>query len=857
MSPRKRARRDPTEANTSRPLIPSTSSSKPPTALPTRAVSSSHASASSPALPTTFAPFSAATAASASASRLSLVHDAQQQQQQPPVKQVHKSRSWYGSWPRAPRSKAGASTQVARESILGGTLKPDTTPNLTRFDTKRSTDSDSDTPGSLSQLPPVEELDTPTGHRHPSDSGAAEPNGHTNTKSDDATSATAAGEDDIPPLPELQRPTGVAELPRRPATSSGWLGWLGRSAAPAPVQTVESTSIPENAKAQNPEAKPLLAPDSSKDDSKSQNGNPGYDTISTSASLHPSSSESPAEPAATSWFGFWPTSRTAPPQEATSVKSDIEQNTKPLSSDPVTEPIKNREDVVMSDNSVTSPEAQPAGSTWAFWSRDPNTKSTGSGKGVAKREPGEIAVIGEGSEAHPEPASTVDNAPPAAPSAVSKTKELPKKSKRVRAQSMDIDYPTTANRPSTATSVATTKTESSIKAATPAVDGAAKSSAGNLLLPSFRSTYRMKENPSIIQQIAQFLLRTQQKPQANHAFLTKEPPKIQKALAIGVHGLFPATYLRPMIGQPTGTSIRFANHAADSIRRWADSHGCQDCEIEKVALEGEGKIGERVENLWKLLLNWIESIRKADLILVACHSQGVPVSIMLVAKLIELGIITTPRIGVCAMERPLEQFGNPESDVSKRYEAALKAVLEYGVRVTYIGSIDDQVVPLESALHSPANHPLLFRAVFVDARVHAADFIAHLVGFALKLRNMGISDHGLIRELSVPLAGSLYSGAGHSTLYDDPQLYDLAVSHALETSDVGKVPCEIGKHEGITTSNPYHLPWIMRGLLEEDFVKTELSSEVTELLKQFDSWKPVTKALKDVKYRLEAVRSKL
>jgi hypothetical protein len=49
----------------------------------------------------------------------------------------------------------------------------------------------------------------------------------------------------------------------------------------------------------------------------------------------------------------------------------------------------------------------------------------------------------------------------------------------------------------------------------------------------------------------------------------------------------------------------------------------------------------------------------------------------------------------------------------------------------------------------------------------------------------------------------------------------------------------------------------MRGLLEEDFVKTELSSETTELLKQFDDWKPATKVLKDVKYRLEAVRSKL
>jgi hypothetical protein len=49
----------------------------------------------------------------------------------------------------------------------------------------------------------------------------------------------------------------------------------------------------------------------------------------------------------------------------------------------------------------------------------------------------------------------------------------------------------------------------------------------------------------------------------------------------------------------------------------------------------------------------------------------------------------------------------------------------------------------------------------------------------------------------------------------------------------------------------------MRGLLEEDFVRTELNSETAELLRQFDDWKPVTKALKDVKYRLEAVRSKL
>lgn len=153
--------------------------------------------------------------------------------------------------------------------------------------------------------------------------------------------------------------------------------------------------------------------------------------------------------------------------------------------------------------------------------------------------------------------------------------------------------------------------------------------------------------------------------------------------------------------------------------------------------------------------------------------------------------------------------------------------------------------------------------------MHAPDFISHLVGFALKLRNLGVSDHGLIRELSLALAGSLYSGEGHSRLYFDPAVYDLAISHALETSSVAKpTPCQIqhrpqatpttaGATLPLASSNPYVLPWIMRGLLEEDFVKTELSSETEELLQQFDEWKPSNKALKDVKYRLEAVRSKL
>lgn len=134
-------------------------------------------------------------------------------------------------------------------------------------------------------------------------------------------------------------------------------------------------------------------------------------------------------------------------------------------------------------------------------------------------------------------------------------------------------------------------------------------------------------------------------------------------------------------------------------------------------MEGEGKIAERIDLLWKLLLNWIEHIRKADFVMIACHSQGVPVALMLVAKLIAFGCLNAAKIGVCAMAGinlgpfvdyksrwisgsagELFDFARPESQVSKDYRAALSVALRFGVKILYIGSIDDQLVSLEASL---------------------------------------------------------------------------------------------------------------------------------------------------------------
>ena len=56
----------------------------------------------------------------------------------------------------------------------------------------------------------------------------------------------------------------------------------------------------------------------------------------------------------------------------------------------------------------------------------------------------------------------------------------------------------------------------------------------------------------------------------------------------------------------------------------------------------------------------------------------------------------------------LWEFADPQSEVSKRLEASMKAILSYGARLTYIGSIDDQLVPVEVCWPLPPTQPSQF-----------------------------------------------------------------------------------------------------------------------------------------------------
>ncbi|KAF7881563.1 uncharacterized protein EAF02_006251 [Botrytis sinoallii] len=756
--------------------------------------------------------------------------------------------SWYGTWPR----KSTVSTQVVKETILAD--KPSNGNMATELSHR-----DQRKPSSVTSRPPSM---YPGKSKPASEITLSVPpqetsKNKTSSKKDENVArdvenpetpprTRSLGESDTPKETNSQS-SPIADITKGPVTSQGWLGWLGMPSQTSKELKVSSPVVEEPQKQDTEEV-------------------PSNETIIPEQAMAEEAMEAPKQTlsASRSWFNLWSASQ--PPIPAERPREPV--LTQELESNPIKIIKDASKDAPKSPQSTPSRSTtQPGGSSWAsaFWYSDNTKKGTEPLEDSSKGETGEIAISGEQSQNHPLPAQAVPAVDTKSLNGDKKPKAAGKKS---RPKSVDIE-------------------EISQKTASAQLDDASKKvttpsnipSPPNLLLPSVQSTYHLMENPSFLRQLTRLIVRGRQKPM-KHVSLAKEVPTIKNAVAIGVHGLFPAPLLRKLIGQPSGTSIRFANHAAAAIKRWADAHGSPGCEIEKVALDGEGKIFERVDKLWKLLSNWTDRLRQADFIMVAAHSQGVPVALMLVAKLIEEGIVSSARIGVCAMAgvslgpfashqtgyqaalfnemiTELFEFANYESEVAKHYERALRRVLKYGVRVTFCASIDDQLVSIESAIFSPAEHPYIYRAVFVDGRIHAPDFIAHLVGFALKLRNLGVSDHGLIRELSAPLAGSLYTGGGHSRLYDDDKIYDMAMDHALTTTSVPDVPLHMSQYAPPTNANPYVLPWIMRGVLEEEFVKTELHNEAVELLKQFDDWKPTTKVLQDVKYRLEAVRSKL
>ncbi|CDS00207.1 hypothetical protein [Sporisorium scitamineum] len=402
---------------------------------------------------------------------------------------------------------------------------------------------------------------------------------------------------------------------------------------------------------------------------------------------------------------------------------------------------------------------------------------------------------------------------------------------------------------------------------------------------------------------------------------TKGTAGIGKIVVIGVHGWFTQSIFKNMIGEPTGTSAKFAAMQTESIRRHFFEAGLElnPEAITAISLQGDGKVADRVDRLFSELIsrpNWVNDLKTADALFLSAHSQGAVVATQLLARLIEQRIVRAEHTRICllamcgihhgpfahlkssitasyinyfetAAAKELFDFQSSSTAVAKQYTAALKIVLDAGAKCVYVGSTDDNVVPIYSALNSSNNHPSILRALYIDGQAFPkVDFLTNLLVLCVAVRNAGLSDHNLLTLLSASVAGSLYGGKGHSQVYEEKGVYDLATRYLFEvTHPLGEptfVPGPPGANSQTTAAtgntsrrvsssdsdagnaavlvseafeaqrwNPYELPWSLRGLFEDKHVRSLFAEDMLTLLQSYDEWKPdaKSKALKDLQWR--------
>lgn len=343
------------------------------------------------------------------------------------------------------------------------------------------------------------------------------------TDAGDALKAPSAVDSESSKGPRVRQEGTRSEL----AMSGGWFGWLGLYGVPPQDGHSEGhaqiRSSSEQAPSEHSEASVPT----------------GSDILTTVVDIVPGQTMSSQR----SWFGLWEAANTPPPQNdhppARTVADDIPGSDAPMSS---------------------STGKQPsAGSSWGFWytnSPEPSGPSGSSkgGRSAADENSGQLAVVGEASERCPESARIAvmkgsQNTSRDNQHATQKMRSKLKSREKAQTPTEEDKLKQQVAQP------VQHKRAASVEACAPP----------NIIMPSVQNTFRCAENPTYLQQITRMILNNRARP-VNHVFLTKQHPKIEKAVAIGIHGLLPSPMLQTIIGKPT-TSSFFATHAADAIRK--------------------------------------------------------------------------------------------------------------------------------------------------------------------------------------------------------------------------------------------------------------------------------------------------
>lgn len=300
-------------------------------------------------------------------------------------------------------------------------------------------------------------------------------------------------------------------------TSSGWLSWFSSPSNSLSQQLGPEQSTPVNGHSENGLVQPRRISLDPKigELSRNQGGDSDPDAV---ANDNASASQ------ARSWLGFWGSNSALSPEEsrveATAEASGEVFHGKAKDKGAVSAPLQGSKPPSSLSQTQAGTSQVPRSTGWAFWSREnANSETSRSIDDVDK-----VAVADSLSQSQPEMA------------VINEAKGIPRKIGKIEKSKLQEIMPDkTSSQVSTGEDeelrkMVATSSEIRSKAMEPARKQA-KNVPSNLVLPSFRSTYREVDRPSLFQQVGRFL-QHKRAPDTKRVGILHDPPRIKKAVAI-------------------------------------------------------------------------------------------------------------------------------------------------------------------------------------------------------------------------------------------------------------------------------------------------------------------------------------
>lgn len=349
------------------------------------------------------------------------------------------------------------------------------------------------------------------------------------------------------------------------------------------------------------------------------------------------------------------------------------------------------------------------------------------------------------------------------------------------------------------------------------------------------------------------------------------------------HSFFPQKVVKNIIGESTGTSEQMCEMTVKELKRWGSINNVE-LDMAIINLEGHGKLFDRVNGCLSILENWTEPIKNCDYLISVANSDSVPLAIHVNSKLITSEILSNVEkmglIGLSSlcmgpipeieskistrgsvgqdneMISELFDLEDPESLQSKEIIRNMRILLRKNCKVTFVGSLNDCFSPLYSSLGLQLLHPNIYRALYIDGKDHQPDFLISLFNLILTVKNLNYKDHGLLIELSSYFSGQIGDG-GHCKLLNDKHSYRVGINNMLNTSDLFYEQPLVEELTNVREYDPndYHIPWCLRGFLEE-LERLQKHFDIRQIIEQlyeeFKSWEPETPRKKNLKYCMQA-----